>query len=172
MSALTQVGPLDDDHELIDPLCVFVDAGLDDHRARHMVRIARLLYTFWHTGEVRFLDLAVDHAFVDNTLPRGRPQGPSGPVAASAGFRAAVPDLTCEVSELLVVGDRVAVRLRFRGHFSGTMNGVAGRGQAIDFVAFDIQRVGENKIIEDWHLEDNLTFLQQAELVTISSASA
>jgi predicted ester cyclase len=171
MSVLTRAGLPDDDPELIEPLCVFVDAGLDDRRARHMVRVARLLYTFWHTGEVRFLNLAVDPTFVDNTLPRGRPQGPSGPVTASAGFRVAVPDLTCELSELLIVCDRIAVRLRFRGHFSGTMNGIAGRGQEIDFVAFDIQHVGEDKITEDWHLEDNLTFLQQAELVTIISAS-
>jgi hypothetical protein len=32
--------------------------------------------------------------------------------------------------------------------------------------------VGENKIVEDWHLEDNLTFLQQAGLITLASASA
>lgn len=29
----------------------------------------------------------------------------------------------------------------------------------------------ESRIIEDWHLEDNLTFLQQAGLVTIAGST-
>jgi len=46
-----------------------------------------------------------------------------------------------------------------RGHSTGTYNGIQGRGQTIDFNAFDIQHVGAGtRIIEDWHLEDNLTF--------------
>lgn len=97
---------------------------------------------------------------------------PYGPVQAATTFRTAVPDLSCELAELLVMGDRLGVRLRFRGHFSGSMNGISGTGQAIDFIAFDIQHVGQGEIIEDWQLEDNLTFLQRAGLVTIASASA
>jgi predicted ester cyclase len=153
--------------DLVKPVSITVDQGLSDTRARHMVRIAQLLYTFWDTGDKRFLDQAVDASFVDNTLPAGRPQGLGGPVAASTAFRRAVPDLTCELSDLLVVGDKLAVRLRFRGHFTGTYNGTQGDGQVIGFVAFDIQHVGAEKIVEDWHLEDNLTFLLQTGIVTI-----
>jgi predicted ester cyclase len=133
-----------------------------------MVRIAQLLYTFWHTGDESYLHRSVDDSFVDNTLPPGRPQGTDGPVVASRAFRAAVPDLACELADLLVAGDRLAVRLRFTGHFTGMYDGVAGSGQEIDFVAFDIQHVGSDRIVEDWHLEDNLTFLRQAGLVTIA----
>ena len=158
---------VDPGRDLVKPVNTTLDQGLGDTRARHMVSIAQLLYTFWDTGDKRFLDKAVDASFVDNTLPTGRPQGPGGPVAASTGFRRAVPDLTCELSDLLVVGDKLAVRLRFRGHFTGTYNGTRGDGQEIDFVAFDIQHVGVEKIVEDWHLEDNLTFLLQTGLVTI-----
>jgi predicted ester cyclase len=79
-----------------------------------------------------------------------------------------VPDLTCELSDLLVVGEKLAVRLRFRGHFTGSLDGTPGGGQDVDFVAFDIQHVGPDRIIEDWHLEDNLAFLRQTGLVTAS----
>lgn len=34
-------------------------------------------------------------------------------------------------------------------------------GQVIDFIATHIYRITEGKIVENWHLEDNLTFLQQ-----------
>lgn len=161
---------LSPDPDLVRPLSLIVDGGLDRDRARHLVRIGQLLYTFWHTGDEKYLDASVAPEFVDNTLPAGRPQGPTGPRTASAAFRAAVPDLACELSELLVAGDRLAVRLRFTGHFTGTFNGVRGEGQEIDFIAFDIQHVGADRIVEDWHLEDNLAFLTQAGLASIRTA--
>ena len=156
--------------ELVKPVELTVDQSLREDRARHMVRIAQLLYTFWNTEDEQFLHRAVETSFVDNTLPLDRPQGPSGAAAASAAFRTGVPDLTCELSDLLVVGDKLAVRLRLGGHFTGQLNGINGQGQEIDFVAFDIEHVGARKIVEDWHLEDNLTFLRQAELVTVAQA--
>lgn len=52
--------------------------------------------------------------------------------------------------------------LRFTGHFSGSLGNVRGKGQAIDFVATDIVRVVNGKITDNWHIEDNLTFLTQA----------
>ncbi len=173
MSVTTTHPFADPQPDLLQPTEVTVDAGLTAERARHLVRVGQLLYTFWHTGDSRYLDQAIDPGFVDNTLPDGRPQGPAGPVAASSAFRAAVPDLTCEVADMVVAGDKIAVRLRFRGHFTGVFNGVQGSGQEIDFVAFDIQHVGAgsaDRIVEDWHLEDNLTFLTQAGLVSTPPA--
>jgi predicted ester cyclase len=163
-------GLLDPAGDLVRPLTMTVDGTLEPGRARHLVRIAQLLYTFWNTGDRGYLAHAIDDSFTDNTLPAGRPQGTAGPATASARFRAAVPDLACELSDLVIAGDRLAVRLRFTGHFTGTFDGAQGRGEKIDFIAFDIQRVGADKIVEDWHLEDNLTFLQQAGLIPAASA--
>jgi predicted ester cyclase len=163
---------IDPSPELVGPGTLFVDASLDEARARHMVHIGQLLYTFWNTGDTTLLGRAVEPSFIDNTLPDGRPQGPAGVAQASAAFREAVPDLSCKLNELIVVADRLAVRLRFHGHFTGTYNGVRGDGQEVDFIAFDIQHVGMDRIIEDWHLEDNLTFLLQAGLVTIAPGDA
>jgi predicted ester cyclase len=156
---------------LVVPTAIHVAAGADPAQARNVVHAAQVLYTFWNTGDTKYLDQAVTPDFRDNTLPPGRPQGPTGPRVASAGFRAAVPDLTCEVADLYVTGDTLTARLVFRGHFTGTDNGIQGHGQAINFNAFDIQHVGAGtRINEDWHLEDNLTFLQQAGLVTVAGA--
>ncbi|GAA1458544.1 ester cyclase [Williamsia maris] len=155
---------------LVRPASVHV-ASTDTDRDRATVHIAQQLYTFWNTGDPARLDAAVGPEFRDNTLPSGRPQGPSGPVAASSTFRAAIPDLTCELADLYVTGDTFTARLVFAGSFTGTYNGVRGAGQPIRFGAIDIQHVGAGgKIVEDWHLEDNLTFLQQAGLVTVASA--
>jgi len=157
---------------LVVPASVHMAAGADRAQARAVVQTAQLLYTFWNTGDTTFLDEAVTADFQDNTLAAGRPQGPAGPRAASAAFRTAVPDLTCQLADLYVNGDTFTARLVFQGHFAGTYNGIRGRGQTIDFNAIDIQHVDAGaRIIEDWHLEDNLTFLQQAGLVTIAGST-
>jgi predicted ester cyclase len=160
---------VDHSEGLVVPASVHTAAGADLAQARAVVHTAQLLYTFWNTGDTTFLDQAISPGFQDNTLPTGRPQGPAGPIAASAAFRTAVPDLTCQLADLYVTGDTFTARLVFQGHFTGTDSGVKGRGQPINFNAIDIQHVGgESRITEDWHLEDNLTFLRQAGLVTVA----
>ena len=85
-------------------------------------------------------------------------------------MHAAVPDLSCEIEQMLVVGDRVVTHLRFRGHFTGRFNDTQGKGQAIDFIATDIYRVAEGRITDNWHLEDNLTLMGQMGLVRTGAA--
>ena len=70
------------------------------------------------------------------------------------------------VTQRLVVGDRVVSHLRFTGHFTGTFQALQGEGQAVDFIATDILRVHDGRITDNWHLEDNLTFLKQIGIVT------
>ncbi|MCW3797212.1 ester cyclase [Sphingomonas sp. BN140010] len=118
-------------------------------------------YGFWVNGSPDLLRAALSPEFVDHTLPRGRPQGPAGPAAASKTFLAAVPDLRVTVVQRLVVRDRVVSHLRFIGSFTGTFAGRKGRGEKVDFIATDILRVQDGLITDNWHLEDNLTFLQQ-----------
>jgi predicted ester cyclase len=123
-------------------------------------------YGFWVNGSPTLLARAIGGDFVDHTLPHGRPQGPTGPAQASKGFLAAVPDLNVAVVQRLVVGDRVVSRLRFTGHFTGSFMERKGNGQPVDFIATDIVRVRLGRITDNWHLEDNLTFLQQIGVVT------
>ena len=51
--------------------------------------------------------------------------------------------------------------MRFTGHFTGKFRGIQGQGQPVDFIATDILKVTDGKITDNWHLEDNLTFLTQ-----------
>ena len=147
------------------PKSVVADRSIPASQREAMSAAARRYYAFWDTGDVAYANAVLAPDFVDRTLPAGRPQGPEGPVFASKYFRTAVPDLHVEVEEMLIVGDRVIGRLRFTGHFTGTFgNGAAARqgdGRAIDFIATDIYRIADGRIAENWHLEDNLTLLQQ-----------
>ncbi|CAM5664561.1 hypothetical protein KAURM247S_02368 [Kitasatospora aureofaciens] len=112
----------------MQPKSLTVDRSIGARRAAQEVRLAQQLYTFWNTGRQRYLDAAISPQFRDNTLPPGRPQGPAGPLAASKTFRAAVPDLTCELSDVLVTGDRITARLVFRGRYHRHLQRRPGRG--------------------------------------------
>ena len=123
------------------------------------------LYGFWNNGSPELLKKALSPEFFDHALPPGRPQGPAGPAAASKGFLAAVPDLVVTVEQQVVSVDRVVSQVRLTGHFTGKLGDVQGKGQAIDFFAIDILRVRGGKVTDNWHLEDNLGFMQQAGLL-------
>ena len=147
--------------ELVRPHTIIADRSLSTSQVDALT-LAPLRYdTFWGTGDPELERAALDPAFVDRTLPAGRAQGVTGPLAASATMRAAIPDLACEVDQMIVAGDRVVAHLHFRGTYTGVFEGVQGKGQHIDFIATDIYRVANGRIIENWHIEDNQTLMRQ-----------
>lgn len=150
---------------LVEPRTVIVDHSLAKAQVEAQILAARRYGTFWTTGDEALARAALTPDFKDSTLPPGRPQGITGPIAASKTMHAAIPDIQCEVEQMMVVGDRVIAHLRFTGHFTGQFKGVQGTGQTIDFIATDIYRVVEGRIAENWHLEDNLPLLQQLGMV-------
>jgi predicted ester cyclase len=147
------------DADLPTPHHLAVDAASTQSDA--VVQSARRYAAFWNTGDDAYAKLALSPEFLDRTLPDGRPQGPAGPLQASKGFRAAVPDLHADIDDLVVAGDRASVHLHFHGHFTGRFQNLKGNGQTVDFQAFDLYRVKDGRIVENWHLEDSLTLLKQ-----------
>jgi len=147
--------------ELVQPGQLIVDASLPEAQREAQILAARRYDTFWNTGEEQLATDALAPDFMDRTLPPGRAQGVPGPLAASKFVRTAIPDLRCEIEQMIVAGDRVVTHLHFRGHFTGRFREAQGKGEAIDFIATDIYRVAGGRIAENWHLEDNLTLLQQ-----------
>lgn len=145
---------------------VVVDKSLPASQVDAQILAARRYASFWNTGDAELARQALDPNFVDRTPPAGRLPGLPGVLAASTAFRSAVPDLRCEVTQMIVAGDRVVTHLRFSGHFTGTLMGRQGHGQAIEFIATDIYRVKNGRIVENWHLEDNLSLLQQVGLAS------
>src|ERR1700730_1478188 len=152
---------------LPEPKSMTVDRSLSKADAAQMIKTARMFYAFWDTGNAEYASAAVDNDFHDNTLPPGRPQGPRGLLYASQAFRRAVPDLHCKIEDLLVSGDKVTARLVFTGTHKGEFMGHPATGKPVRFSAIDVLRIRNGRIVEDWHLEDNLTLLQQLGVVSL-----
>ena len=165
--ALTQTAAQAQDYPQPKPEPMTVDRSLSSPDAAQMIKTARLFYAFWDTGNAEYASAAVDNDFRDNTLPPGRPQGPKGLLYASQAFRSAVPDLHCTIEDLLVSGDKVTARLLFTGTHKGEFMGHPATGKPVRFFAIDILRIRNGKIVEDWHLEDNLTLLEQLGVVSL-----
>src|SRR5258708_6301766 len=150
---------------LPQPKLVIKAKSLTANQAQKAVHTAKLFYAFWDTGDPKFARVALATNFTDRTLPKGRPPGVDGPLFASRNFRQAVPDLRCGIDQLIVAGDRVVAHLHFSGHFNGAFGQKQGAGQTVDFIATDILRVRDGRITDNWHIEDNLTLMQQLGIV-------
>jgi predicted ester cyclase len=159
--------PVDDKaaYWMTRPREVVLASDIPVARLKAMMKPVNAFYAFWVNASPSLLKEAIGNDFVDHTLPAGRPQGPQGPARAAKAFLGAVPDLQVTVVQRLIVRDRVVSHLRFTGHFSGTFAGKHGDGRPVDFIATDILRVRDGRITDNWHLEDNLTFLQQIGVV-------
>lgn len=147
--------------ERVQPKQLIVDKSLPQMQLKTNEAVAREYATFWNTGNETLARDALAANFVDKTPPEGRKQGPEGAILASRAFRTAVPDLRCDVEQMIISGDRVVSHLHFYGTFTGTFGRLKGKGQKIDFIATDIYEIRDGKIAANWHIEDNLTLMKQ-----------
>lgn len=147
--------------EFLQPKQLIIDKSLSQAKLKVSESVAREYASFWNTGNETLARDALAASFVDKTPPEGRKQGPEGAILASRAFRTAVPDLRCDVEQMIISGDRVVSHLHFHGTFTGTFGKLKGKGQKIDFIATDIYEIADGKIVANWHIEDNLTLMKQ-----------
>ena len=153
--------------DLVQPEEIIVADAMPPAERDAELDAARAFYNFWNTGDAAFLKRAIADDFTDRTLPPGRPQGPEGPIFAACTFRRAVPDLTVTVHKMIVAGPYVTAHMSFAGHFTGTFETAKGDGRPVSFIATDLLKIRNGRITDNWHVEDNLTLLQQMGVATV-----
>ena len=113
----------------------------------------RHMYEALSTGDTTLADQALAPDW--DAFPALRTgAGPAGWKAAIAHLRAVFTDLTVTIEDVVVAGDRVAVRAVSRGVHTGELLGVPGTGGQVEFRAADFHRLAGGRIIQTWHLED------------------
>ena len=94
----------------------------------------------------------------------GMPYQMHGPDAwrkNAALFFKAFPDFQLVEEDMFAAGDRVAVRFRFTGTHLGEFLGTPATGKRVDYQSYEIYRIADGKIAEEWICSDLLTILTQ-----------
>lgn len=78
-----------------------------------------------------------------------------------AFFDAAFPGYWLEEKDVMVDGDKVAVRFNFHGTHKGALMGIPPTGKTVAFEGIIIYRLAEGKIIDHWMQTDSVSLLQQ-----------
>ena len=76
-------------------------------------------------------------------------------------MRRAFPDLEARIDDVLAAGDRVALRLSFRGTHAGEFQGIPATGRTIGYVSHEFYRVRESLIAEEWICSDMASLFRQ-----------
>ena len=83
------------------------------------------------------------------------------------GIETAFPDGRYVLEDVLVDGDKVAVRITARITHAGTFNGIPATGKQAEFWLMSFIRIADGKFAEEWELGDSLSLLQQLGVVSL-----
>lgn len=86
-----------------------------------------------------------------------------------AMFEAAFPLYELVAEELIAEGDKVFVRVTFRGTQAAEFAGVPAAGAEVEIPIALIYRIEDNKIAEHWMLADVMTMMQQLGAIPTST---
>jgi steroid delta-isomerase-like uncharacterized protein len=105
------------------------------------------------------IDRQVAADFVDHDHPDLA--GPECVKVQVRALRAAFPDLSVTIEDLIAEGDLVAVRCTWRGTHQGSFRGVPPIGRHIQLSSMAFWRIGGGQIRESWRLIDIPTLMRQ-----------
>jgi len=113
-------------------------------------------------GRVDLADELIAPDFVFHQAGReSRTVGPEGQKAAIEAMHTAFSNLEITIEDVVVSGDRAAVRDRVTGVHTGPFAGIAPRGKRLDLMRIMIYRVEGGKIRESWAATDVLAMVKQ-----------
>jgi len=123
------------------------------------------LHEIWSDGNVSAIPAVYSADFVAH-MPKGwgnaeSRDGHDGICKAIERLRAGFPNWREHVQDILVDGDKVAVRYFSTGTNTGIFEGRAPTGQQIEVDELSIFRIADGRVVEQWCLNDDLAFGKQ-----------
>ncbi len=137
--------------------------NLGEQQARDLIAPWYGLFNVATRGDVRAVQEAVlteDYESCAGYLP-GECWGRETSIKVVSNFATTIPDMTFEIREVLVAGDRVVVRGEVTGTPSGDLFGVPHSGKSFRIMAVDIQTIRDGWIAKTYHMENWLSAIGQ-----------
>jgi steroid delta-isomerase-like uncharacterized protein len=126
----------------------------------------RRAYDLINAGDIDgFGELAADDFIEHEELP-GLEPNKQGVITLFKGYKAAFPDLTMTVEDVIAEGDRAVARVTTTGTHSSDWMGIPASGKRIEVRLIDIMKFDDTgRISEHWGVMDMLAMLQQLGVV-------
>jgi steroid delta-isomerase-like uncharacterized protein len=125
--------------------------------------LIRRLYDLWNRrnldGALNLMASSYVGHFTDAELTREQE------AEADAAYFAAFPDASAIIEHMVAEGDKVAVRVTWRGTHKKAYAGIAPTGKQAMMTNTAIFRIAEGKITDLWATIDNLHFMQQLGMI-------
>lgn len=132
-------------------------------QAREIIAPWYSLFNVATRGDVKAIHeqvLMADYQSCSGYLP-AECWGRDTSIKVVSGFAKSIPDMTFEIKEVLVAGDRVIVRGEVSGTPAGELFGAPHTGKSFKIMAIDIQTIKDGKIARTYHMENWLSALGQ-----------
>ncbi|MDQ1736055.1 MAG: hypothetical protein QOH56_2306 [Pseudonocardiales bacterium] len=111
----------------------------------------------------------VDELFAEDYLdhgPMGDLRGREAFKSIVSRWRSAVPDVHCEVTNIIVDGDQVAWLVRTTGTHTGDGLGFPATGKSFETVSANIGRLRDGQAVEHWAEQGMFPFLVQIGVIS------
>lgn len=114
----------------------------------------------WNSGKVDLIPQIYNRDFVGH-FPGGIIRGHQGIGDVVTNHRRAFPDWSEQIEDVVIEGDRVAVRFNSTGTNQGPNRGRPATNRSVQISEMAIYRIADGKIAEQWVIPDTHSLLQQ-----------
>jgi steroid delta-isomerase-like uncharacterized protein len=144
-----------------------IQSADDKANAEKIAEVVNLYIAGVNEHDISKLRAAFAVDFFDhiNTPVQGLPQGVEGVIAAHEMLHESFPDITFTIDEMMIEGDKVAIRVHANGTHMGAFYGFPPSGKPISWTAHRIMRVANGQIVESWNEFDQVGILQQMGII-------
>lgn len=129
-------------------------------------RVDRVVEEAFNRGKLDVIDevMASNYVCYEPSVPE-EIRGPEGFKEYVRMNRTAFPDLTLQLEDRVVEGDKIADRFTSRGTHEGEFRGIAPTGTEIEGTVMVIHHFEDGKCVADYALTDALGLMQQLGVV-------
>lgn len=128
---------------------------------RNMELMKSWLIEVWNKGNFALIDTIFAPNFIEHRGGRQFEVKPEDLKSDVMKWRQGYSDYENEIGDILVSGDKVAVRFTFRGTNDGPFGEDPPTGKKIEVTEIVIWRLENGKVVEKWEEFDSVRFLQQ-----------
>ena len=115
----------------------------------------------FNEGRVALIDELLHPDYVNHSPSPGVPAGRAGLRVVVPALRAAFPDLTYTIEDLVVGEDAVATRTTMRGTHRGDFFGLAPTGRTFAVPQMTIERFAGDRIVAHHRVTDEAALMRQ-----------